>query len=146
MRRLLTIVAAFAVASIMVYARPQAKVINIALGTATGGTNTQENVRGYVDQIDVSSTGGAVSGPTGQVAVAYDPIDTSMANVNLATNAVADTQVFRPGVDMTDVIGADLTGDPPTRHLLVGDDVDATVVGSPTGVTWKITIKFDDGK
>jgi len=113
--------------------------IVITMGTSTGGTQTLENVRGYIDSVDVSVSDGV---STGDVVVAYVPTDTLISAVSVATNAVTGTKTFRPRVDGTDIAGVDLSSDPPEPYMVAGDGVRFTVTGSPTGKTWKATIRL----
>jgi len=139
MRKLITITGACLVACAC-FAEPRSKTISIAMGAATAKTQTLENVRGYLDAVHVTVSDGS---STGTVLVAIVPLDTGISAINVATNSVVGTDSWRPVVDATDTKGAALTSDPPGRYPLSGDSVRVIVSGSPTGVTWKTTIKFD---
>jgi hypothetical protein len=139
MRKLALIVSA-ALAACACLAEPFNQAISLALGDATAGTQTVENVRGYLNAIHVSVSDGA---STGTVQIAIVPSDTNVSAINVATNSVVATDTWRPRVDATDVAGSALTSDPPLRYPLTGDDLRMIVSGSPTGVTWRATIKVD---
>jgi hypothetical protein len=121
-------------------AEPPVLPAYIHLGTLTTGTQTVANVVGHVEEITASVNGGTV---TGNVFVSYAPANGVSAAVNLATNAVIGSKTWRPAVDATDVLGADLTSDPPRRHYLYGETVTVIVTGSPTGKTWRVDVKLD---
>ena len=119
-------------------AEPVTKPIYIAMGTATAKTQTVENVRMEIDAVTVSVSDGV---STGAVVVSYSPLDTALAAVNIATNSVTDEKTWRPRVDGTDVAGSALTSDTPGQYVLIGDTVSFVVSGSPTGVTWRCTLR-----
>ena len=121
----------------MCMAEPVSVPIYIAMGAATTGTQTVENIRMEIDSVTVSVSDGS---STGAVVVTYAPLDTAMASVNIATNSVTAEKTWRPRVDGTDVAGVALTGDAPGRFLLIGDTASFVVSGSPTGVTWRCTL------
>ena len=118
----------------------QLQEIDIALGKGvTGGTGTLSQVSGYLEDIQVSVTGG---GATGCVFIATLRPDSVVAAVNVGTNIVTGTKLFRPAVDFTDVLGAALTSDPPRRQYLYGETMRMIVThSSATGVTWRARIK-----
>lgn len=140
MRRTMAILAGLWMAGALAYASPEVYPIYIKLGTATASTQTLAGVKGYVDAVFVTVSGGAC---TGQVFVSYAPIDGVSAAVNIATNEVIGKKVWRPRVDGTDLLGADLTSDPPGRHALVGETVSFVVIGSPTNHTWRCNLVVD---
>jgi hypothetical protein len=124
-------------------AQPNTLPITVATGTGTGGTNVMGGISGYINEIQVSCSDGA---STGTVYIAYVPKDGITAAVNIATNAVAASKIWRPVVDYTDTAGAALTSDEPGKYLIVGESLRMIVLGSPTNVTWTATIKLDDGR
>lgn len=139
MRRQLATLAVMLAASCAA-ASPATIPIYLPLGTATAQTQTVENVTGYIDTIDASVSGGTV---TGNVFVSYAPANGVGTAVNLATNAVIGSKTWRPAVDATDLLGSDLTSDPPRRYALSGETVRVIVTGSPTGKTWRVDVKLD---
>ena len=127
-------------------AKPRAYVLNIPMGTNTTATKTfggEAGISGSVDSIVIAASDGI---STGSVWVAYDPMDTYTANVNMATNVVVGSKTFRPRLDGTSVAGAALANDTAdNKHMLVGEDVNVIVSGNLlTGVTWRVTIKVDE--
>jgi hypothetical protein len=115
----------------------------MAMGAKTGLTNTINNLRGYLDEIQVSCSDGI---STGTVALAYVPLDGITPAVNVATGAVAAAKVWRPSLDRTDIAGVDLTSDPPWRVMFAGESLRMIVLGSPTNKAWTATIKLDKPK
>lgn len=125
-------------------AEPKAYLFNIAMGSKTATTNTlggDAGITGSIGEINVTSSDGS---STGSVWIAYNPKDGSTA-VNMATNVVIGSKTFRPRADGTDISGAALTSDPQNlKYLLCNETIKATILNSPTGVTWKVTIRTDD--
>jgi len=113
----------------------------LTLGTATGSTGTVANVSGYLEEIQVFVSDGT---STGSVAVAVLTADNSIAAVNIATNNVTGSKIWRPVVDSTSILGADQTSDPPRRWYLVLDKLRLIVTGSPTNLTWTARAKLSD--
>jgi len=138
MRRLIGFLSASLIACACM-ATPRQNYLEVAVGTNNNGSATA-NLNGYVEAVYVSSTG---AGSTGTVAVSYAPLQGATA-VNIATNAVTTEDVWRPGVDMTGVDGAALTGDPPVRYALAGELVTFAITASDTGVTWTCVILIND--
>lgn len=134
MRRLLITLAAGLIACAGL-AEPSMNYRDIPLGTNTSGSATMP-LSGYVEAVYVSVSDGA---STGTVTVSYAPHAGGTA-VNIATNSVTDEKVWRPTVDRTDVAGADLTSDEPSRFALAGETVTFSVASSPTGLTWKCVV------
>ena len=139
MRKLLYIACAVLMACAC-SAEPRAYTLNMVMGAGTGATNTLTGLRGFVEEIQVVVSD-VVS--TGTVFIAYLPLDVSATAVNIATGSVEAVKIWRPGLDMTDIAGADLTGDPPVRVMLTGESIRMIVADSPTNKTWKATIKLD---
>ena len=138
MRRRLMIMAVGLLACACI-AGPEANYREITLGTNTTGTATL-GLSGYVEAVYVGVDDGE---STGAVTIAYAPLVGSTA-INIATNIVTDELVWRPAVDMTDVLGAALTSDPPARFALAGETVTITVTGTKTGLVWQCLIVVDD--
>ena len=141
------IILAIILVSCAAFARPKIRKSTITLGGATTYTNTIKDVSGYLDEIEVYNATDSTT--TGTHVIAVSPSDSEAANVaavNVATNAVTDSQTWRPRVDGTDVAAAALTSDPPWRRLLIGDTITWTVSSSPTNKVWKLRIKYDDGR
>jgi len=114
--------------------------------SATGATNTFRAVEGYVDEVEAYVTDGV---STSTVTVTVQPADSEASTVaayNLATASVTDSQTWRPRFDGTDSDGNSLTDDPPSRRLLIGDQIKFIVADSPTNKVWKLRIKYDDGR
>jgi len=110
-------------------------VLTVATDTNGVGTATQYKLTGKIDTINVSVLDGAT---TGTVEVAYAPL--YMASVNLATNAVVTSKVFRPRVDATDVAGVALTGDAPVMYSLFENDVTVSVTNAAASAVWRVVI------
>ncbi len=124
-----------------------ALVLLIACGTALGqepykrlvtldtngvGSVTFGNMRGELDAVYVSSA------TTADVAVAYSPAGDGVGDIDVATNTVALTKVFRPRVKGTDVAGADVTDY--SRYILAGEDVGVTVTNGASLASWVIVL------
>ena len=115
-------------------------VLVTTITNTTSGTNTINNLRGYVDEIHVSVSDGL---STGTVWLAYVPVDGITPAVNIATGVVTAAKVWRPRLDGTDIAGAALTSDPPARVMLAGESLRMIVTGSVTSRTWTATVKLD---
>jgi hypothetical protein len=139
MRKLMFTALAVVLSVCALIAEPDTKLISIVLGSATGGTNTLSGVRGYIEDVYVTCSDGV---STGDVKVAFIPLDGVSAAVEVATNNVAGVQVFKPSVDRTDVKGTALTSDPPARYMVDGDSIRLIVTGSPTNKTWKAMLRL----
>ena len=133
------------VAVTLAYAKPQAVIVPMALGNNTAATNTIGGDLGITGRIGEIMVSCSTLTYTGNVKVAYTPADGYASDVNMATNVVVGTKTWRPRLDGTDTIGDALTSDPQdNKYLLVNENIKWIVTGSPTGVTWKITIKLDE--
>ena len=144
MRKLLYIACAVFAACASCYAdqNPGTRTVLVTTITnTTSGTNTINNLRGYVDEIHVSVSDGV---STGTVYLAYVPIDGITPAVNIATGVVTAAKVWRPVVDRTDIAGVALTSDPPARVMLAGESLRMIVLGSETSRVWTATIKLDE--
>ncbi len=114
----------------------------IVMGATTGGTNTiTADLWGYIEELTVTCSDGV---STGAVVVAVQPSDAKATAYNIATNSVVASRLYRPRVDATDISGTALSSDPPVRYCLMGDSISYAVTGSPTNVTWTLTIKLSD--
>ena len=122
---------------------PAPRTVSVVLGAATSKTNTINNLRGYLDEIQVYSSDGL---STGTVYLAYVPTDGIMPAVNVATGLVTHTKSWRPSIDRTDIAGVDLSNDPPSRVMLAGESLRLIISGSRTNKTWTATIKLDKTK
>jgi len=140
MRKLMFTALAVVGSACALIAEPDTKMVAIVLGNATGGTNTLSGVRGYIEDVYVTCSDGV---STGDVKVAFIPLDGVSAAVDVGTNSVVGVKVFRPSIDRTDVNGAALTSDPPGRYLIDGDSIRLIVTDSPTNKTWKAVIRLD---
>ena len=139
MRKLLTVCACLLVAACAFAEGPAARSLVIALGNGTGGTNTTQAIIGSIEDVQVACSGSTV---TGNVFVSIVPADTSAASIDIATNAVTGSKLWRPRVDATSMLGADLTSDPPVRYFVCGDAVKLIVTdSSETNKTWTCRIK-----
>ena len=143
MKRLISILAVLAVAATIAGAAMHERTVNVVLSGngCTGGTNTIATVQGYIESIQVLCTDGA---STGAVYVAVVSPEATVAALNIATNAVVASKLWRPRVDATDMLGADLTSDPPVRHFLISETVRMIVTDSPSNKTWRAYIKTND--
>ena len=122
------------------FALPRAYVIPLSTGAATGNTNTLDGVFGKVVEVYASCSDGV---STGNVAIAYVPLDGKTAAVNVSTGVVTASKLWRPTVDSTDVAGDALASDAPGAFYISGETLRLIVMGSPTNKTWKATIKVD---
>jgi hypothetical protein len=139
MRKLLTVCACLLVAACAFAEGPAARSLVIALGNSTGGTNTTQAVSGYIEEVQVTCSDVL---QTGSVFVAIVPADVTASAINIATNAVVGSKLWRPRVDATSLLGADLTSDPPVRYFVFGDTVQFIVTASTaTNKTWSCRIK-----
>lgn len=136
MRRLAYILAACICAAMTAHGGTALAVIET--GTNTSGSATFGPVVGHVEEV-VCDPPGAY---TGTVVVSYQPLLSTMAAVNIATSTITGDKTWRPLVDGTDVAGAGLTSDGPTRRYLDGETVTFAVSGTRTGLTWKCWLKF----
>jgi hypothetical protein len=143
MKRTLSILGAAVLLAVCAYGKPQHATVTVTTGTNDTGTATLTTLSGYVDEIVLElPTGTAV---TGTVAVTASPPIGSA--VTLASKTIAATALIRPRLDGTDTAGSALTSDPPGRYLSYGDTITATVSSAnTTGLTWRVWIKYDDGK
>jgi hypothetical protein len=92
--------------------------------TATQASNqvsTVVNAKGFLQQIDIIPSGTY----TASVTITYTPLEGSAINIYTNTALTAQT-VLRPAVDKTDVTGAALTSDDPTRYLVQGGTLTVT--------------------
>lgn len=141
--RKLSIIGAAGLLAACAFAEPKHVEISVTTGTNLAGTATSSVIAGYIDEIVLKiPTGTSV---TGTVAVtAAQPMGNS---VTLASKELTATTLVRPRLDGTDTAGSALTSDPPGRYLSFGDTITAAVTGAnTTGLTWRVWIKYDDGK
>lgn len=139
MRKLLTVCACLLVAACAFADGPSARSLVIALGNGTGGTNTTQALTGYIEDVQVTCSDASV---TGSVFVSIVPAEANAAAINIATNEVVGAKLWRPRVDATSLLGADLTSDPPVRYFVFGDTVKFIVTDSTaTNKTWTCRIK-----
>ena len=106
-------------------------------------TAASTSISGYIDEIVLESPSGVTSGAV--AVVATQP----MANtITLVSKTVLTTDVLvRPRLDATDAAGSAVTGDETWRYFSYGDSIAATVTDAePTGLTWQVWIKYDDGR
>ena len=137
---LLTACAVFAACACYADQNPDTRTLAVVMGAATSKTNTIHNLRGYMDEVYISCSGGI---STSTVHLAYVPLDGITPAANVATGVVAKAKLWRPRLDGTDIAGADLTNDPPARVMFAGESLRMIVTGSPTNLTWTATIKLD---
>jgi hypothetical protein len=143
MKRILSILGAAVLLAVCAYGKPQHETITVTTGTNDTGTATLTTLSGYVDEIVLEIPAGTAV--TGTVAVTASPPIGSA--VTLASKTIAATALIRPRLDGTDTAGSALTSDPPGRYLSYGDTITATVSSAnTTGLTWRVWIKYDDGK
>ena len=142
MKRKLSIIGAAVLLAACAFADPQVTVLSIALGTNTTGSATTSVPAGYIDEIVLDYPAGAVSGIV--TATATPAVGQA---VTLVSKTAVTNVLFRPRLDGTDTAGAALTSDPPWRYLAYGDLFTFSVsAADPTGVTWRVAIKYDDRK
>lgn len=142
-KAIISLAAGLLACAFTVHARPQGKEFSVNTGTNDTGTVTMTGVAGYIDEIICPIPAG--TGVTGTVAVAATPaIGTA---VTLATATIAADKLFRTRLDGTDNAGSALTSDPPGRFMAYGDVLVFTVSSAnTTGLTWRVYIKWDDGR
>jgi hypothetical protein len=140
--RKLVIIAGASLMACACLAGPQHVTFNLATGTNDTATTTTTAISGYIDEIVLELPAGATSGV---VSVTATPV--VGAAVTLASKTITATQLVRPRLDGTDTAGTALTSDPPWRYMSAGDKITASVASaSHTGKTWRVYIKYDDGK
>lgn len=140
--RNLCIILAVVLAAGVVNGRPQHVTMSAATGTNTTATATDSTLSGYIDEIFLEAPSGVTSGIVSVVAT--QPLGNT---VTLASKAVTADTLVRIRVDGTDTAGSALTSDPPGRYLTHGDTITLTVTAAdPTGLTWRVWIKYDDWK
>ena len=125
MRKTLTTVFAMALLAGSAFGDIDTVVVPVDFTTATQASNEVSTVAdavGYLQQIDIVPSGIF----TGNVAITYTPLGGSA--VNIYTNISLLTQVILyPAVDKTDINGAALSSDEPTRYLIDKGTVTVTV-------------------
>jgi len=127
------------------YGKPRHIVVTKAMGSATAVTNTVGGDLGITGSINEIMVSCSTTTYTGNVKVAYTPFDGYASNVEIATNVVVGTKTWRPRLDGTDITGTALSSDPQdNKYLLVNENIRWIVSGSPTNVTWVLTIKLDE--
>ena len=143
MRKLSYILSAgLLLAACAAYSAPKHVTLSFATGTNTTATASTGSVAGYIDEIVLEAPSGVTSGIV--AVVATQPMGNT---VTLASKTVTADTLVRLGIDYTDTAGSALTSDPPRRYLSYGDTIAATVTAAdPTGLTWRVWIKYDDGK
>ena len=142
MRKLLIIACAGLMACACL-AEPRHVTFPLSTGTNTTATLSTTAISGYIDEIISELPSG--SSATGVVSVTATPL--IGAAVTLSTNTITATKLVRLRVDGTDSTGSALTSDPPSRYMSAGDKITCTVgSASLTGLTWRVFIKFDDGR
>ena len=109
---------------------------SVTMGSLTAKTQTLSNISGYLEDVTISVSDGV---STGSVWLALIPENGSA--VNIATNVIVGSKLFRPVVDSTDILGAALSSDPPRRMYLLGETLRIIVGNSPTNKVWNIKIK-----
>ena len=122
--------------------KPKSETLSFATGTNTTASTTLTTLSGYVDEIVLEAPSGVTSGVVSVVAT--QPMGNT---VTLASKTVTADTLVRVRVDGTDTAGSALTSDPLARYLSIGDTITATVTAAnPTGLTWRVWIKWDDAK
>jgi len=141
-----TILAAAAIAvglTLAVWGGPRWALFELATTTNATATTSTTALSGYIDEIVLELPTGTTV--TGTVAVTATP--RIGAAVTLASKTIDATQLVRPRLDGTDTAGTALTSDPPGRYMSAGDNLTFAVTGAnTTGLTWRVLVKFDDGK
>jgi len=139
----LNLLAALALLALPAIAAPKPATFELSTGTNDTATTSTTAISGYIDEIVLElPTGTAV---TGTVAVTATPL--VGAAVTLASKTITATQLVRPRFDGTGTDGSALTTDPPWRYMSAADKITATVSSAnTTGLTWRVLVKWDDGK
>jgi len=106
------------------------------LALDTNGTSviTFGSVRGQLDAVYVSFSNSS----TADVTIAYSPANADLSDINIATNTIVGTKVFRPRVKGTDVAGADITYY--TKYVLAGEEVVCTVTNGASEAECSIVL------
>ena len=141
MRNLMSIIAGVVLSAACVYAAPRQWFMSVPVGTNTAQTVTfggDAGVVGEVDTIYVTCTDNASAAT---VTVYRVSADTNVLDETMATATVTATKTFRPRVDTTGTDGNALTSDPPVPFVLAAEQVKVAVASSPTGKTWRVTLK-----
>ena len=142
MRKQLIIGAAVAMLAACATAMPQSITLSAASGTNLTATSQSVRISGYVDEIVLELPSGCL---TGTVVVTATPIVGSAAT--LATKTITATSLIRPRIDGTTTAGVANTSDAPDRFMSALDSFVANVTdANATGGTWRVFIKFDDGR
>jgi hypothetical protein len=144
MRKLSLILgAAVLVAACACLAGPRHATFSLSTGTNVLASSSTTAISGYIDEIVMELPSGTAV--TGTVSVTATPVVGSA--VTLASKEISATQLIRPRLDGTDSSGAALTSDPPWRYMSAADTLTIAVTGAnTTGLTWRVFVKYDDGK
>lgn len=145
MRKAIILAAAGLMAcAIVAQARPQGKEYSVNTGTNATGSVTLSDVSGYVDEIICQIPAGTAV--TGTVAVVATPPIGAAVTLATKANMTANT-LFRTRLDGTSNAAVALDSDPPGRFLAIGDAIVYTVsAANTTGLTWRVYVKWDDGR
>ena len=140
--RKLSIIGAAVLVAACAFAQPRHTTVSLDTVKGYARTNTVTTIAGYIDEIVLALPTGALTGTVSVVAT--QPMGNT---VTLASKEITATTLVRPRLDGTDTSAAALTSDPPGHYLSYGDTITATVTSANvTGKTWKVWIKWDDGK
>jgi hypothetical protein len=123
------------------FARPRQTEMKVAVGVKTGGSATEKTITGYIEEIVVEKPAGATS------ADITLKVTQPMGNeITLADKTFTATTLIRPRLKATTADGTEL-GTNAVQYLSLSDVWTLSVTNSnPTGVTWRVWIKYDDGR
>lgn len=130
--------------AIAVQARPQGKMYQVATGTNIIGSVTCSDVSGYIDSVlAILPTGTS----TGTVTLTATPPYGTNTPVVIADKAIGVDTTFRPRFNGTGTDGVGLVTNVMERYMAIGDVLTYSIRAvSATGLTWRVYIKWDDGR
>jgi len=115
-------------------------VLSVTVNAASNGIATDATINGAVQVIKITP---ATAGATATVSVVAVPIDSTFANVTLASKAsCAAEAIYRPLFDHTGATGAVYTAGVGDYFYAAGETLRCIVTNaSPTNVVWEFLIK-----
>jgi hypothetical protein len=137
MRRIL--IAAICLVAVAAIARPRQTVIAVAVGTNSVGSATEKTITGYIDEIVIEKPEGATSADI--TVKAAQPMGNEHT---FADKTVSATTLIRPRMKATTADGTEI-GTNVLRYMTLSDAWTVAVTNSdPTGVVWRVWIKYED--
>jgi hypothetical protein len=139
MRRILIAVFCIAGLAAVAFARPRQTEIEVAVGASTGGSATEKTITGYIDEIVIEKPEGATSADI--TVKAAQPMGNEHT---FADKTVSATTLIRPRMKATTADGTEI-GTNVLRYMTLSDAWTVAVTNSnPTGVVWRVWIKYED--